>query len=183
MISGFVSRGGIKLDFALEHFKINLSDLVCADFGCSTGGFTGVMLNRGAKKIYSVDTSYGELSWVLRNNSKVVVLEKNNAMHVTLPELCDFISIDVGWTKQADIIPNALSNLKDDGMCVSLYKPQYEFGKGRFVIEDLTFDYVSHIKEVVDKCGGVYVDYVKSPIVGLRGKNAEFLLFLRKKHD
>src|SRR3989337_4533817 len=101
----YASRAGEKLQFALDKFKISVKDLMCADFGSSTGGFTDCLLQEGAQKVYSVDTAYGELAWNLRNNPKVAVLERTNAMHVTLPEKADLITIDVGWTNQERILP------------------------------------------------------------------------------
>ncbi len=125
----FVSRAGEKLKFALEKFDIDVSGKVCADLGCSTGGFTDCLLQNGAKKVYSVDTGKNVLEWKLREDSRVVVMEKTNALHIELPEKVDFISIDVGWTPQKLIIPKALSLLKKDGDVVSLLKPHYEADK------------------------------------------------------
>src|ERR1700692_2896638 len=96
----FVSRAGQKLDHALKTFTIDVSEKTCADLGCSTGGFTDCLLQLGAKKVYSIDTGYGVLDWKLRNDPRVIVMERTNAMHVQLPELADLISIDVAWTRQ-----------------------------------------------------------------------------------
>src|SRR3990167_6056243 len=96
----YVSRAGEKLQFALDKFKISVKDLMCADFGSSTGGFVDCLLQNGAKKVYSVDTAYGELAWNLRNDPRVVVIERTNAMYLeSLPEKVDLITIDAGWTK------------------------------------------------------------------------------------
>ncbi|HTL27962.1 MAG TPA: SAM-dependent methyltransferase, partial [Tepidisphaeraceae bacterium] len=103
----FVSRAGQKLLHALDEFKIGVTDKVCADLGCSTGGFTDCLLRRGAKKVYAVDTGYGVLDWKLRNDPRVVVIERTNAMHVELPEKVQVVSIDVAWTKQRNILPSA----------------------------------------------------------------------------
>src|SRR3972149_4621732 len=105
-MKSFVSRAGEKLQFALDQFKISVMDLTVADFGSSTGGFVDCLLQNGAKKVYSVDTAYGELAWKLRNDSRVVVMERMNAMHVVLPEKVDFITVDTSWTKQKNILPN-----------------------------------------------------------------------------
>ncbi len=107
----FVSRAGEKLQFSLDNFKFPVKDLIAADFGSSTGGFVDCLLQNGAVKVYSVDTAYGELAWLLRNNSKVVVLERTNAMHVKLPEKVDLITIDTAWTKQILVLENAFKNL------------------------------------------------------------------------
>src|SRR3989337_3193107 len=125
----YASRAGEKLQFALDKFKISVKDLMCADFGSSTGGFVDCLLQNGAKKVYSVDTAYGELAWNLRNDPRVVVIERTNAMHVVLPEKVDLVTIDVGWTKQKDILPNAFVNLRIGSFIIFLIKPHYEAPK------------------------------------------------------
>jgi predicted rRNA methylase YqxC with S4 and FtsJ domains len=102
-----VSRGGDKLAAALDHFELDVARRVCADLGSHVGGFVDCLLQRGAARVYSVDTCYGTLAWRLRRDPRVVVLERTNAMHVSLPEPVDLITIDVGWTPQAKILPNA----------------------------------------------------------------------------
>src|SRR3990167_3662765 len=129
MSKTYVSRAGEKLEHALKHFKIEVKGKIVADFGSSTGGFVDVMLQNGAKKVYSVDTSYGELAWKLRNDPRVVVMERTNAMHVKLTEKMDMITVDTGWTRQEKILPNAFDNLKPDGLIICLIKPHYELGK------------------------------------------------------
>jgi 23S rRNA (cytidine1920-2'-O)/16S rRNA (cytidine1409-2'-O)-methyltransferase len=148
----FVSRAGNKLQFALDQFNISLKDLICADFGSSTGGFVDCLLKAGAKKVYSVDTAYGELAWILRRDTRVVVMERTNAMHLVLPEKIDFITIDVGWTKQKHILPNAFKNLKDDGKIISLIKPHYEIGKAR-VDENQIDDILEMVKGDIASVG------------------------------
>jgi len=122
----YVSRGGEKLAAALDHFGIDVTELVCADLGSHIGGFVDCLLQRGVAKVYSVDTSYGTLAWKLRRDPRVVVMERTNAMHVTLPEPVDLVTIDVGWTPQAKILPNVAKLLKPGGHVVTLIKPQYE---------------------------------------------------------
>src|SRR5512138_88917 len=104
----FVSRAGPKLEHALATFTIEVRDLVCADLGSNTGGFVDCVLQRGARKCYAIDTGYGVLDYKLRKDPRVVVMERTNAMHVSLPEPIQFISIDVAWTKQKHILPAAL---------------------------------------------------------------------------
>lgn len=179
----FVSRAGEKLQFALDQFKFNVKDLIVADFGSSTGGFVDCLLQNGAKKIYSVDTSYGELAWTLRKNPKVVVLERTNAMHVKLPEKVDLITIDTAWTKQILTIPNALNNLKKEGSIISLIKPHYEASrecleKGRLKDEFMD-EVLDKTKNDIVAVGGKVVNLIESPIVGEKGKNKEFLALIR----
>src|SRR4030042_1056153 len=174
----FVSRAGNKLQFALEQFNISVKNLTSADFGSSTGGFVDCLLQNGAKKVYSIDTAYGELAWKLRKDPRVMVMERTNAMHVVLPEKVDFISIDVGWTKQKHILPNALKNLKDEGLIVSLIKPHYEIGKGK-VKEEQIEEILENVKEHIVSVGGKVEKIVESPILGEKGKNREFLALIR----
>ena len=122
----FVGRGGGKLRFALDHLGLDLTGKVGADFGCNVGGFTDCMLQAGAARAYAVDTGYGVLAWKLRQDERVVVMERTNAMHVALPEPVDLVAIDVAWTRQRNIVPNALKQLAPGGSVLSLFKPQYE---------------------------------------------------------
>src|SRR5258706_7140226 len=127
--NNFVSRAGEKLSFALKEFKIDVKDKICADFGSSTGGFVDCLLKNGARKVYSIDTAYGELAWKLRQDKRVVVMEKTNAIHVTLPEKMDVITNDTSWTKQMFVLPNILNNLRPNGIIITLIKPHYEADK------------------------------------------------------
>jgi len=115
-----VSRAYEKLKFALEKFEIDLEDKTCADFGSSTGGFVQAILEKNPKKVYSIETSKNRLHFNLKEDKRIVVLDNTNAVHVELPEKMDFISIDVGWTPQKKILPNAIKNLKPDGKIISL---------------------------------------------------------------
>lgn len=179
----YVSRAGNKLKFALDSFNLNVKNLITADFGSSTGGFVDCLLQNDAKKIYSVDTSYGELAWLLRNNPKVIVMERTNAMHVRLPEKVDLITIDTAWTKQILTILNAFDNLKNDGMIVSLIKPHYEAPKEYLVKGKLKDEKIDEVLEKVRNdivaVGGKIIDQVESPIVGEKGKNREFIMLIR----
>src|SRR3990167_574522 len=122
----YASRAGEKLEHALNTFNVKVDGFVCADFGSSTGGFVDCLLQAGAEKVYAVETGYGVLDWKLRNDKRVVVLERKNAMHIELPEKIDLITIDTSWTKIKKILPNALKNLKADGRIIALIKPHYE---------------------------------------------------------
>ena len=183
-MSSFVSRAGEKLQFALQTFKTDVKDFVVADFGSSTGGFVDCLLQNGAKKVYSIDTSYGELAWKLRNDSRVVVMERTNAMHVGLPEKMDLITIDTSWTKQILTIPNTLSNLKEMGIIISLIKPHYEspkeyLEKGRLKDEKVQ-EVLEKVKNDITAVGGKIVNLVESPVVGEKGKNKEFLALIER---
>jgi len=174
-----VSRAGEKLEFAIRHFGLDLDGKVVADFGSSTGGFVDCLLQNGAARVYSVDTSYGELDWKLRNNPKVVVMERTNAMHVSLPEKVDMMTIDVGWTRLAKVLPNALRNLKQDGQIIALIKPHYEadrkfIKKGR-LMEERVEEVLEKVRGDVEGLEARVLGIVESPIEGKRAKNREFL--------
>ncbi|MBR9702014.1 hypothetical protein GOV13_03765 [Candidatus Pacearchaeota archaeon] len=174
-----VSRGYGKLKFALEKFNIDLEGKICADLGSSTGGFVQVILEANCKKVYSVETSKNRLHFVLKDDSRVVVMDKTNALHVDLPEKVDFISVDVGWTKQKLVIPNVVKNLKDNGVIVSLVKPHYESGEKLVKEEDLK-SILEKVKEEISEYVKV-IDIAESPIVGAKGKNKEFFVLCEKK--
>src|SRR6478672_6197930 len=166
----FVSRAGQKLEHALTSFGINVTGLVCADLGCSTGGFTDCLLQRGATKVYAVDTGYGVLDWKLRKDARVVVMERTNAMHVELPEQVDLVTIDVAWTKQRHILPAAKKLLKPTGQIVSLIKPHYEAEAGMLrkgILMDEHLDaVVSAVRGEIEQAGLRVVYVVTSPVKG-----------------
>jgi len=178
----FVSRAGDKLDFALTNFNIDVSDLICADLGCSTGGFVDCLLKRNAKKVYAIDTAYGELNWGLRNDSHVVVMERTNALYVELTEKFDFICIDVGWTPQKMILAKAKLMLKERGNIISLIKPHYEadksFLKQGKVLDEKLNEVLDKVKSDIKDTGLNFKSLVKSPIEGKKGKNKEFLALI-----
>ena len=180
----YVSRAGEKLEHALSVFEFDLTGLICADFGSSTGGFVDCLLKHGAKKVYAVETGYGVLDWSLRTNENVVVMEKTNAMHVTFPEKVDFISIDTSWTKLEKIIPNALANLSPNGHIIALIKPHYEaqskmLRKGK-LLDDFVPEILEKTKDKIKTLGLEILGETESPILGEKRKNREFLIFLKK---
>src|SRR3954468_21601549 len=122
----FVSRAGQKLDHALTQFALDVQGYVCADFGSHNRGFLDWLMRRGAAKVYAIDTGYGVLEWKLRNDPRVVVMERTNAIHVELPERVRLVTIDVAWTKQRIILPAAKRVLEAVGLVVTLVKPHYE---------------------------------------------------------
>ncbi len=184
-MNNFVSRAGDKLDHALKTFGIDVAGKVCADLGANTGGFTDCLLKRSAKKVFSVETGYGVLDWGLRNDPRVVVMERTNALRVELPELVDFICIDVSWTRQKLIVPKALELLNDGGDIVTLIKPHYEASekylvKGKLppgVVGEIVSSVVEQIRSMAEVIGGP----IESPLVGKKGGNTEYLLHIRKK--
>ncbi len=127
---GYVSRAGLKLEAALDGFELDVAGMRCADLGCHVGGFTDCLLQRGAAAVHAVDTGYGVLDYRLRNDPRVTVMERTNAMHCEPPETVDLVTIDVGWTKQRHVIPAALQWLGrvpgSGGLIITLVKPHYE---------------------------------------------------------
>src|ERR1041384_316105 len=116
----FASRGGLKLRHALDEFGLDVRGLACADFGANVGGFTDCLLQAGADRVFAVDTGDGNLAWTLRNDPRVIVMERTNALHAEAPAPVDLIAIDLGWTPQRHAIPGALRWLKPDGRIVTL---------------------------------------------------------------
>lgn len=164
-------------------FDILVQGKVCADLGCSTGGFTDCLLRRGATKVYAVDTGYGVIDWKLRNDERVVVMERTNAMHVELPELVDFLSVDVSWTKQRLVLPHAMTLLKQGGDIVALIKPHYEAEpkervRGK-VKEEALEEILERVEQQIQEIGLTVKGKIESPIVGEKGGNREFLFWLR----
>jgi len=177
----FVSRAGAKLEKALEIFNIDVTDKVCVDLGACTGGFTDCLLQHGAKKVFAVEKGYGTIEWKIRQDERVVVMERINALHVELPEKVDMAVIDIGWTKQEKIIPKALELLKDDGIIISLLKPHYESNRDELykgkVKEECLQDIVDRVVEALP---AKVEQVIKSPITGSKGHNTEFLLLIKK---
>ncbi len=181
----FASRAGEKLERAITEFHIDVTGKTCADFGSSTGGFVDCLLQHEATKIYAVETGYGILDWKLRNNPKVIVKERTNAMHVTLPEKVDIITNDTSWTKQKNILPNILTNLKPDGIIITLIKPHYEadkslLHKGVLIEKDAENVAEQTVADIIEKFGLQLGGFTKSPILGGKGGNTEYLALLKR---
>ena len=171
------------MEFALKSFGISVKDLICADFGSNTGGFVDVLLIFGAKKVYSVETGKGALDWKLRQDERVIIMEKTNAMHVSLLEKVDFLSIDTSWTKLEKVLPNALKNLKTTGSIVALVKPHYEsephmLRKGK-LLEEFVPQVLENVRNKIAKLNLKIIAEAESPIVGEKAKNKEYLLYLK----
>jgi len=183
----FVSRAGEKLAFALEQFKVDPAGLVCADLGCHAGGFTDCLLQAGAATVYAVDTGKNILDWNLRNDQRVVVMEKTNALHVQLPQSVDLVTVDVGWTPQRLIVPHALSLIEPHGMIISLIKPHYEATDKERVRGKVRDELVARVLQrtlaALRALGCDVSRPIESPVTGSKGKNREFLVVIRPGAD
>lgn len=187
----YVSRGGLKLEKAMQCFPISLSGKICMDVGASTGGFTDCMLMNGAVKVYSVDVGYGQLAWKLRCDERVVNLERTNFRYVTdeqIKDKIDFASVDVSFISLMHILPNLSKLTADDAEAVCLIKPQFEAGKEKVGKKGVVRDKAVHT-EVVQKVIGLAIqngfsvcglDF--SPVKGPEG-NIEYLIYLKKSND
>ena len=184
----YVSRGGLKLEKAMQVFPITLADKTCMDVGASTGGFTDCMLQNGASKVYAIDVSYGQFAWKLRNDERVVCLEKTNVRYVTheqVPDEGDFASIDVSFISLHHIFPVAQRITTPDAMGVCLVKPQFEAGREKVGKNGVVRDPAVHREELHNAMSyaaenGFLVrglDY--SPVKGPEG-NIEYLMFVQK---
>ena len=187
----YVSRGGLKLEKAMTHFSISLDGMVCMDIGASTGGFTDCMLQNGAKKVYSVDVGYGQFAWKLRQDPRVVCMEKTNIRYVTpedIDDVLDFASVDVSFISLTKVLPAAYALLKDGGQMVCLIKPQFEAGREKVGKKGVVRDRQVHedvIKQIMDFAltlgfSLLHLDY--SPIKGPEG-NIEYLLHLLNRPE
>lgn len=184
----FVSRGGLKLEKALSVFEIDVSNKICADVGASTGGFTDCLLLRGASKVYAIDVGYGQLAWTLRNDPRVVCMERTNIRYVTLEDLgeeVDVITVDTSFISVTKFLPNLVNLLKDDGELVILIKPQFEAGREKVgtkgVVREPTVhvDIIRRIVEHARATGLLLAGLTFSPITGPQG-NIEYLGWFRR---
>lgn len=182
----YVSRGGLKLEKAIDLFNIDLNEKVAMDIGASTGGFTDCMLQNGASKVFAVDVGYGQLDWKLRNDPRVVVMERTNIRNVTyddIGEKIDFISIDVSFISLRLVLPVTKSLLKDNGEVIALIKPQFEAGRDKvgkkgIVREKKThYEVIESVVEFSKELGFGIKGLSFSPITGATG-NIEFLVYL-----
>ena len=181
----YVSRGGLKLEKALQSFPLNLRGKICADIGASTGGFTDCMLQNGAKKVYAVDVGYGQLDWKLRNDERVVCMERTNARYLTreeIPDELDFASIDVSFISLTYVIPVIARIAAPGAQIVLLVKPQFEVGRAGLgkngIVEDpaLRERALHDVVACAEQHGLDVVATADSPIIGTHG-NEEYLLY------
>lgn len=187
----YVSRGGLKLEKAMNHFAISLENKVCMDIGASTGGFTDCMLQNGAKKVYAVDVGYGQFAWKLRQDPRVVCMEKTNIRYVTpedIAETLDFASVDVSFISLTKVLGPAKELLTEEGEMVCLIKPQFEAGREKVGKKGVVRDISVH-KEVIEniinyavELGFLVLNLEYSPIKGPEG-NIEYLVHIKKNGE
>ena len=183
----YVSRGGLKLEKAMTHFGVTLNGKICMDVGASTGGFTDCMLQNGAVKVYSVDVGHGQLAWKLRNDERVVCMEKTNIRYVTpedIPDRIQFASIDVSFISLTKVLGPVKELLTEDGQIVCLIKPQFEAGRAKVGKKGVVREKSTHL-EVIESViafaksiGFGILNLEFSPIKGPEG-NIEYLLYLQ----
>ncbi len=187
----YVSRGGLKLEKAMDNFGVELSGKVCMDVGSSTGGFTDCMLQNGATKVYAIDVGHGQLAWKLRNDERVCCMEKTNIRYVTpddIDELAQFSSIDVSFISLTKVLTPVKNLLTEDGEIVCLIKPQFEAGREKVGKKGVVRDKDVHeevIRMVVDYASSIELHPMMldfSPVKGPEG-NIEYLLYLTKVSD
>ena len=187
----YVSRGGLKLEKAMTHFSLELSGKVCMDVGSSTGGFTDCMLQNGAAKVYAVDVGKGQLDWKLRNDPKVICMEKTNIRYVTrqeIPEGIDFSSIDVSFISLTKVLGPVKALLTEEGRIVCLIKPQFEAGREKVgkkgVVRDkkVHLEVIQTVMEFAQSLGFGVLGLEFSPIRGPEG-NIEYLLYLQNYRE
>lgn len=187
----YVSRGGLKLEKAMKSFDIDLNGCICMDIGASTGGFTDCMLQNGAAKVYSVDVGYGQFDWKLRNDERVVCMEKTNIRYVEpkdIDDILDFASCDVSFISLSKVLPAAYNLLRDEGEMVCLIKPQFEAGKEKVgkkgVVRDpkVHLEVIENVLDFTNDSGFSILSLDYSPIKGPEG-NIEYLMYIKKTNS
>lgn len=187
----YVSRGGLKLEKAMAQFHLDLTGKICCDIGASTGGFSDCMLQNGAVKVYAIDVGYGQLAWTLRNDPRVVNLERTNARYLTreqIPEEVQFFSVDVSFISLTLILPPVRELLAPGGQAVCLIKPQFEAGREKVGKKGVVRDRAVH-EEVIEKIrcfalenGYSVLGLTYSPVKGPEG-NIEYLIYLERSEE
>lgn len=186
----YVSRGGLKLEAAIEYFAVRLQGKIAMDVGSSTGGFTDCMLKQGVQRVYCIDVGYGQFSWLLRNDPRVVLLERTNIRYLErekIPESVDFATIDISFISLTKVLAKVAEFLKDHGEILALVKPQFEVGKGEVgkggIVrdEEKRVTAVNSVKEYAEGIGLITLGVFQSPVPGHKG-NREYFLYMRK-HD
>ena len=199
----YVSRGGLKLEAAIEYFDIDVKDKIIMDVGSSTGGFTDCLLQKGAKKAYCIDVGYGQLAWSLRKDPRVILLERTNIRYLRkilqeqeargkeqeygdlVSSKIDIATIDVSFISLTKVIPEVIKFLNDEGEVLALVKPQFEVGKGEVgkggIVreEEKRVKAVKYVEEDLAKCGLKSHGVFQSPVIGQKG-NVEYFLYMKK---
>lgn len=185
----FVSRGGLKLQRALDEFAVDVTGFAVLDVGASTGGFTDCLLQRGARRVFAVDVGYGQLAWKLRTDERVMNLEKTNIRYLTpdkLPEVPDMAVIDASFISLDKVLPNVFSLIRENGLIIALIKPQFEVGRGEVGKGGVVRDEKKHrevtesIRTLAESLGLEVRGVTESPILGPKG-NREFLIYMKKR--
>jgi len=186
--SPYVSRGGLKLEKALEVFKVEVKGKTCLDVGASTGGFTDCLIKKGAKKVYAIDVGYGQLAWSLKQDPRVVSLERRNIRYLSpedIGELVDLAVVDTSFISLKMVLPKVKKLIKEDGGIIALIKPQFEVGKGKVGKGGVVKDEKDHMMVVEDisrfasNSGLKDLGVTESPLRGPKG-NKEFFIHLKK---
>jgi 23S rRNA (cytidine1920-2'-O)/16S rRNA (cytidine1409-2'-O)-methyltransferase len=186
----YVSRGGLKLEAALAHFGIDLRDKIVMDVGSSTGGFTDCMLQKGARKVYCIDVGYGQLSWPLRKDPRVILHERTNIRYLRrekIPEVIGFATIDISFISLKHVLSKVAEFVKKGGEILALVKPQFEVGRGEVgkggIVreEDRRLAVVDSMRTFAEEKGLRSLGIFRSPIPGQKG-NIEYFLFLRRNN-
>lgn len=184
----YVSRGGLKLKAAIDFFNVEFKDKTTMDVGSSTGGFTDCMLQMGAKKVYCIDVGYGQIAWSLRNDPRIILLERTNIRHLErkrIPDIIDIATIDVSFISLTKVIPKVLEFLKENGEILALVKPQFEVGKGEVgkggIVreEEKRLAAVASVRAEIEAAGLHTIGVFESPVRGQKG-NIEYFLYLKK---
>ena len=187
----YVSRGGLKLEKAMTHFGLSLEGKICMDVGASTGGFTDCMLQNGAVKVYSVDVGHGQLAWKLRNDPRVICMEKTNIRYVAPADIADpidFASIDVSFISLTKVLGPVRELLRDNGRIAALIKPQFEAGREKVGKKGVVREKSTHLEVIravlshAQEIGFAVLNLEFSPIKGPEG-NIEYLVYLQKAAD
>jgi len=187
----YVSRGGLKLEKAMAEFSLDLHDKICMDIGASTGGFTDCMLQNGARKVYAVDVGHGQLAWKLRNDERVICMERTNFRYTVkedIGDVLDFASADVSFISLSKILPPALALLKEGGEMVCLIKPQFEAGREKVgkkgVVREprIHREVIENVLAFAKEAGFAILNLTFSPVKGPEG-NIEYLVHLRKQTE
>lgn len=184
----YVSRGGLKLEAAINHFNLDLKDKIAMDVGVSTGGFTDCMLQKGAKKIYCIDVGYGQIAWSLRNDPRIILYERTNIRYLEkekIPDAIDIATVDVSFISLTKVVPKVVEFLKESGEILMLVKPQFEVGKGKVgkggIVrdEEQRIKAVESVKTMLRESGLNTIGTFQSPIPGQKG-NVEYFLYMKR---